>query len=132
MAEWLGDVIVRAQRQADDDVRLLRLGRQHDDRNGLGSAVAFESAGHLGAIDATEASDRERSGREARATRLRLLLAAVRDRHVVAIALKVVGMRSTRSSRHRRRGYACGPCGRPASFRGMDRPDAAWFLTLRR
>ena len=42
-AERLGDVVVGAQIQAPDDVRLLTFGGQHDDGNRLGPRVRLES-----------------------------------------------------------------------------------------
>src|ERR1035438_7595362 len=50
-AKGLGDVVLRAQFQADDAVKLSRFGREHNDGNGGGGGVATQHLAHLQPVD---------------------------------------------------------------------------------
>ena len=49
--EGLGDVIVRAQLEAENLVHFVALGGQHDDRNIRGGGLALQSSAHFHTVD---------------------------------------------------------------------------------
>ena len=86
--EGLGDVVVRAQLEADDLVELVAAGGQEQDRR-LGADRA-QAAEDLEAVDAREADvEHDQVGRLGRGE-LQPLLARARDGHLVALLLEGV------------------------------------------
>ena len=74
-AERLGDVVVGPQLEADDAVRLLGAGREHDDGQRAGLGGAAQRAADLEAVDAGQHEIEDHQVRHARPDRLERLAA---------------------------------------------------------
>ena len=87
--EGLGDVVVRAELQAEDLVHLVSPCGEHDDRDVAGHAVALEAPADLQAVDAGQHDVQQHKGRALHFAALERLFPGQGRDHVVSGRLQV-------------------------------------------